>query len=216
MSTCRPFFSVIITTFNRANLITRAINSLIAQIETDWEAIIVDDESTDNTCLHLLPYLSLYPKIKYVRQKHLGVALSKNTGIFSAQGRFITFLDSDDEYYPSHLLLRKEIFIQNPSVKFLYGGVKIIGNQYVPDRFNYNKKIKLSKCAIGAAFFIDRRTAISLNGFNDISLGTDADLFDRAQIAGIPMMKVNKATYIYHHEVENSITNGIKLKFQRT
>ena len=52
-----PFFSVIITTYNRANLLIKALDSLICQTENDWEAIIVDDESKDNTYLKVLPYL---------------------------------------------------------------------------------------------------------------------------------------------------------------
>ena len=58
-----PFFSVIITTYNRASLLKRALDSLIAQTETDWEAIIVDDGSIDNTAFAVLPYLAKGSKI---------------------------------------------------------------------------------------------------------------------------------------------------------
>jgi glycosyltransferase involved in cell wall biosynthesis len=53
----QPFFSIIITTYNRAHLISRALDSLVSQTEKDWEAIIVDDESTDDTYSLVLPYL---------------------------------------------------------------------------------------------------------------------------------------------------------------
>lgn len=202
-----PFFSVIIATYNRATLITRALNSLISQTENDWEAIIVDDESTDDTYYRISPYLESYSKIQYIKQSHRGEALSKNTGIYSSTGKFITFLDSDDEYDYMHLEYRKTILMQNPYLQLLYGGVKIIGNQYVPDRFNFEKKINLNNCVIGGTFFIDRNIAISLDGFRNILIGADADFFDRAKKARVNIMKVNRSTYVYHHETEDSITN---------
>lgn len=200
---------MIITTYDRAHLITRALNSLISQTEKDWEAIIVDDESTDDTYSRILPFLEGYSKIFYIRQPHKGEAAAKNTGIRSATGRFITFLDSDDEFNPKHLEFRKTVLLQNPDVKFLYGGVKIIGNQYVPDRFNNEIKINLNNCVIGGTFFIERDTVISMMGFKDILVGTDADLFDRAKNRGTKMMEVFPPSYIYHHETEDSITNRL-------
>ena len=82
----RPFFSVIISTFNREILLMRALNSLISQTEEDWEAIVVDDESTDQTHTQILQLLKAYPKIKYIKRSHGGEALAKNTGISSATG----------------------------------------------------------------------------------------------------------------------------------
>lgn len=208
-SLSRPFFSVIIATYNRSGLITRALNSMISQTEKDWEVIIVDDGSNDDTYSVILPYLELYSEISYIKQAHSGEAASKNKGIWSATGRFVTFLDSDDEFSIMHLESRKAVLIQNPSVKFLYGGVIIFGNKYVPDRFNYKKKVNLDNCVIGGTFFIDRNIAISLNGFRDILVGADADLFDRAKKAGTAMMEVSQPTYFYHHETEDSITNKL-------
>jgi glycosyltransferase involved in cell wall biosynthesis len=205
----QPFFSVIITTYNRAILLKRALDSLILQTESDWEAIIVDDESTDNTHLQILPYLLSNPKIKYYPKEHSGESFSKNYGISHSTGRFITFLDSDDEYKPVHLQSRKDILKREPSTKFLYGGVKIIGNQFVPDRFDMTKKIRLSECVIGGTFFVDRNLLSELNGFRDIMLGTDADLFDRASKKGIQMKETKIPTYVYHHENEDSITNTL-------
>jgi len=202
-----PFFSIIITTYNRTHLLKRALNSLIPQTEEDWEAIINDDGSTEDTYSKITPCLRQYPKIKYFKKAHSGEASSKNTGISLSRGKFISFLDSDDEYNPYHLESRKTILVQNPAVNFLYGGVKIIGNQFVPDRFNPEKKISLNNCVIGGTFFIERNILATLNGFRNIYLGTDADLFDRAKKARLVMMETKLPTYIYHHEVQDSITN---------
>jgi glycosyltransferase involved in cell wall biosynthesis len=204
-----PFFSVVIATYNREKLLPRALNSLFSQTEKNWEAIIVDDESTDQTYVRILPYLGLCPNLRYIQQAHSGEPITKNTGIWAATGKFVTFLDSDDEYAPSHLESRKTILLQHPEVKFLYGGATILGNQYVPDRFDQSKKINLNNCAIGGTFFVEKDLLISLNGLKNIYLGTDADLLDRAKNAGIHVLETKLPTYIYHHETEDSITNKI-------
>jgi glycosyltransferase involved in cell wall biosynthesis len=205
----QPYFSVIITTYNRLPLLIRAISSLIGQTEQDWEAIIVDDESTDDTHLRLLPYLRTYDKIRYFRKTHSGDPLSKNTGIWASRGKFITFLDSDDEYEPTHLQSRKNLLVYNPTTEFLYGGAKITGNPNVPDRFNPAVSIDLRNCSIGGTFFIERKVMFALNGFKNILLGADADLFERAQQSQVVMQEANLPTYIYHHETHDSITNLI-------
>ncbi len=202
-----PFFSVIIPTFNRKATISRAINSLLAQTETDWEAIIVDDGSTDDTYYELRPLLDQFENIKYLKQKNRGAAGSKNTGIQHAKGVFFTFLDSDDEYERTHLASRKKIIIENPGLQFLSGGLKIIGSPFVPDRFDATKQVHIDKCEIGGTFFIEKQLLYSLKGFNDILLGEDSDLFDRVAATGVSMIKTNLPTYIYHRETEGSVTN---------
>jgi glycosyltransferase involved in cell wall biosynthesis len=202
-----PFFSIIITTYNRSAIIKRALNSLLLQTEDDWEAIIIDDGSTDDTGLTILPYSTSDKRIKYFLRPHKGEAISKNTGMCLSSGRYISFLDSDDEYEPNHLSSRKKIFLSNPEIKFLHGGAKILGNQFVPDRFDNTRRINLSDCIIGGTFFIERDLLISLRGFRKIYLGTDSDLYDRAKEINQPIMEILLPTYIYHHETEDSITN---------
>lgn len=202
-----PMFSVIIATYNRAGLLERALKSLSGQSEKDWEGIIADDESTDDTYARILPFLKADNRIKYFRKKHSGEAHTKNYGIRMSSGRYITFLDSDDEYHRDHLASRKRILMQNPGISFLYGGVEILGNQYVPDRNDPSRPIHLKDCIIGGTFVISRETLMSLEGFRNIKLGPDSDLFERALKKEIPMMKLDLPTYIYHHENPDSITN---------
>ncbi len=214
-SSIHPFFSVVIATYNRSHLIKRALDSLIKQTEADWEALIIDDGSTDNTYESVSSYLSAYQKIKYLKINHHGMIYAKNKGIHISSGKYITFLDSDDEYHPNHLEYRKNILLSNPEIRFLYGGAKIIGNQYVPDKNNPSEMIHLDKCAIGGTFVIERNTLLSLKGFKEEILGADADLFERALMALVPMNKCNKPTYIYHHENPDSLTNQMFKKFQQ-
>lgn len=207
-----PFFSVIIATYNRGRLLQNALKSLISQTTDDWEAIVVDDESYDDTYSQIMPYLRTYKQIRYFRKEHSGCAMSKNAGISLAAGKYITFLDSDDEYEMNHLESRKKILEEHPSVQFLHGGVKIIGNQFVPDRFDFEKSVNLDDCVIGGTFFIEKNTLGTLEGFKKISLGEDADLYERAKNSGISIKTTLLPTYIYHHESIDSITNMLHQK----
>ena len=204
-----PFFSVIITSYNRATLLKRALDSLLGQTEKDWEAIVINDGSTDHTHFVVQPYLKRNRNIIYIRQKSMGATLSKNQGILHAKGKFVTFLDSDDEYSPVHLATRKALLIKNNEVEFVYDGTKVIGSEYVPDRHNYQRMVHLSTCAVGGTFFIEKRMALLLNGFTEMPLGSDGDLFERACNMGINMLKTEIPTYIYHRETLNSITNNL-------
>ena len=202
----QPFFSVVITTYNRKLLLKRALQSLIQQTETDWEAIIIDDGSTDNTEFEIKPFLN-DNRLQFVYQKNTGYSLAKNSGIFLAKGKYITFLDSDDEYLLNHLETRKEILAQHPEINFLYGGLSVIGNEYVPDRFDNHKLIHLNDCVIGGTFFIKKELALSLNGFRDIAMGSDAEFFERVGAIGSVIQKTSIPTYVYHRENPDSLTN---------
>lgn len=93
--------SVIIPTYNRQDKILRAVNSIINQTYTNWEVIIIDDGSTDNTQNILTPYL--WEKIKYFFQKNAWVSSARNFWITKAIWEYITLLDSDDEFLPKKL-----------------------------------------------------------------------------------------------------------------
>lgn len=204
-----PFFSVVITTYNRAQLLKRAILSLLNQTINDWEAIIIDDGSTDNTSTFIAPLLLQFPQIKYHLQKSSGATEAKNKGIELSTGQFITFLDSDDEYEKEHLERRKSILLQNAQISFLHGGVKVVGNPFVPDRFNYNQNIHLSQCIVGGTFFIKSSILKEEAAFHNIPLGSDADFFEQIKASGYLIHKTEYPSYVYHRETVNSITNNL-------
>ena len=160
-----PFFSVIITTFNRAKQIENALSSLLNNNERDWEAIVVDDGSSNNTFEILRNHIKKDNRIRYIYQNNQGPALAKNTGILASSGSVITFLDSDDEYKKDHLAVRKEIFYHDDSIDMLHGSVEIAGNPFVPDENDKTSMIHLNDCVIGCTFFIKKDKMIELNGF---------------------------------------------------
>jgi len=96
-----PQFSVVIPAYNRESSILAAIESVRAQEITDWEIIVVDDGSTDQTADRVESLVD--DRIRLIRQKNRGGSAARNTGIDAARGQFIAFLDSDDVWLPHHL-----------------------------------------------------------------------------------------------------------------
>ena len=95
-----PRVSVVIPTYNRQDLVTEAIESVLTQTFSDFEIIVVDDGSTDETSSRMKAYEG---RVTYHVQKNQGVAAARNAGIRLARGEFVCFLDSDDLWEPSKL-----------------------------------------------------------------------------------------------------------------
>lgn len=199
--------SVILTVYNRELFLSRSIDSLINQRFSNWELIAIDDGSTDNSLKVLRSYEEDFPNIKILHQENQKIAQSRNRGIFFSSGKYITFLDSDDEYEKSHLLKRVEYMNENPEIDILYGGVNIIGNQFVRDKDNPDNFIHLSNCFIGGTFFGKRNVFLELGGFRDLEYSEDSDLILRAKNK-FNVEKFDLSTYIYHRELSDSLTNS--------
>lgn len=97
----QPTFSVIIPTYNRSEFIQRTIESVLGSENPDFELLVVDDGSTDNTAEVIGKIKD--PRLIYIHQNNQERGKARNTGIAHSRGRYITFLDSDDIFYPSHL-----------------------------------------------------------------------------------------------------------------
>ena len=149
----QPEVSVILTVFNRAQYLKKCINSLLRQSYKNWELIAIDDGSKDNSFEVLKEYHLNYPGMVIIRHENMKLPLSRNKRIVVSKGKYITFLDSDDEYAQDHLSKRVEYLNNHPEVDMIRGGVDIIGNQYVRDKNNPLKLIHLSECTVGATFF---------------------------------------------------------------
>ena len=111
-----PQVSIIIPTYNRADTIMRAVDSVLAQTFSDWELIIVNDGSTDNTAELLT---GLDSRIKIINQPNGGVTTARNTGLRHASGEFFAFLDSDDQWRNYHLELCLTFFNAHPQAKLV-------------------------------------------------------------------------------------------------
>lgn len=116
-----PEVSVIIPTYNRSNLLRRAIDSVRKQSFHKWELIVVDDASDDDTENVVREYGDA--RISYLRQvENMGAPAAKNRGIHSARGEWIAFLDSDDEYSVDKLSRQLDAARSNPGADVVYAG----------------------------------------------------------------------------------------------
>lgn len=96
-----PAVSVIIPLYNKQRELPAAIRSLLSQSFADWQAVIVDDGSTDSSVDVLRRFSD--PRIRLVRQANAGVAAARNRGIAEARAELVAFLDADDEWMPDYL-----------------------------------------------------------------------------------------------------------------
>ena len=114
MSTQLPLVSVIIPTFNRGWVVREALDSVLEQDYRNFELIVVDDGSTDDTGSILSSYGQ---RLKVITQPNRGVSAARNRGIAAARGDLIALLDSDDYWLPKKLAVQVEFFRQHPAVE---------------------------------------------------------------------------------------------------
>lgn len=109
-----PLFSVVIPVFNRSKVIGVAIKSVLSQGCQDFEIVVVDDGSKDDTCAAVESFGD--PRIRLIRQANSGGSAARNRGIDAAEGRYIAFLDSDDKFLPTHLGAMLDLLQQGPKI----------------------------------------------------------------------------------------------------
>jgi glycosyltransferase involved in cell wall biosynthesis len=112
-----PTVSVVIPAYNQAQYLTEAIQSVLAQTYRDFEIIVVDDGSTDDTPIVAKQFSDA---VRYVRQDNQGLAGARNTGIHQAQGKYIGLLDSDDQWLPAFLETMMALIEQHPDATVYY------------------------------------------------------------------------------------------------
>jgi len=203
-----PSVSVILATYNRAELLPRALNSVLNQSFNDWECIIVDDGSEDKTFEVVEEYLNKDNRFRYIKHSNKKPPLTFNTGIQASVGKFVTFLGSDDEYKTNHLQLRYDFMINNSKVDLIQGGLEIIGHPFVKDKDDLTKEIHISECKVGGTFFGKREVFFELGGFRNLKYADDVDFWERSE-KKFNLVDVDYPTYVYYRNTPDSICNSI-------
>ena len=121
-----PRFSIIIPTYNRAALIAETLNSVSAQTFQNWECIVVDDGSTDNTKEVIENLAHQDPRIRYIYQENAERSVARNNGIRNANGEWICFLDSDDLYETNHLQQLHDCLMGQKEPGFYFTACKML------------------------------------------------------------------------------------------
>ncbi len=166
--------SVIIPTYNRKHTLSRAIESIISQTIKPLEIIIVDDGSDDGTREWIKQE---YPFIQYLNQNNSGVSASRNRGIFSANGNWIAFLDSDDEWIPEKLERQLSILRSDKEAVFCHTNEIWIRNGTRVNQMKKHEKYGgyifekcLDMCRISPSSSIIKKEVFDHIGYFDESL----------------------------------------------
>lgn len=159
-----PFFSVIIPVFNAELTIVECVQSVLAQTFVDFEIIIINDGSNDETKTLLEDFCKVFSKIKIFHQDNQGVSSARNVGLTLSAGEYIAFLDADDFWYPNKL---NEYYVsikkQQPDV--LYSNYTLVhrksrGERLVQSPLQLNRALLLQKNWIGMSTAVVRRSAL--------------------------------------------------------
>jgi glycosyltransferase involved in cell wall biosynthesis len=122
-----PTFSIVITTYNRARIVCRCIDSCLAQSTTDFEIVVVDDGSADDTAAALGERYD-DPRLRIVaHESNRGINPSRHTGVANAQGEWVVVVDSDDELLPEALERLREL------IEGLPDGVRVLRSRQLHD-----------------------------------------------------------------------------------
>lgn len=127
-----PKVSIILPTYNHAYFLPQAVQSVLKQTLQDFEIIVVDDGSTDNTREVIEEYAD--GRLKYVYQENQGLAASRNAGLRIAQGECVAFLDADDIFLPPKLEVQMDWLEAHPTYGMVLSGYNIIDEQGKPIR----------------------------------------------------------------------------------
>jgi glycosyltransferase involved in cell wall biosynthesis len=207
-----PEVSVLTATFNREKLLPTCIESVTNQTFKNWEHIIVDDGSSDDSMQVIRKYMRSDSRIRYSLHSNRGQSLSLNVGLMMAAGTYVCILDSDDYYLPNHIESRLNYLKANPEIDFLHGGIVVIGDEYVIDTTNSSRKIHLSECSVNGSFFGKTEAFKAVGGYRDIVYGNDTDLMSRIEAQCFIVQKLEAPEYktMVYCRNEDSITKQVE------
>lgn len=130
-----PFVSVLMPVYNGGEYLSTAIDSILNQTYTDFEFLIIDDGSTDNSLSIIKQYQQKDDRIRIiVNDTNKGLVYSLNTGFDQARGKYIARMDADDISVPNRFQMQVDFMEQHPHISVLGTQIKIIGNSYIPRR----------------------------------------------------------------------------------
>lgn len=209
--------SIIMPSYNTAQYIRQSIQSVLAQTYLNWELIIVDDCSSDNTENVVSVFLN-DNRIKFLKnERNSGAAVSRNRALREARGKWIAFLDSDDLWEPEKL--EKQIaFMEENNYKFTYTDYRIrLNGELLPYVYTGPKKITAHKlknyCYFSTITVMYDREYVGLVQIADIKKNNDYALWlkviEKTLCYRFPMCL---SVYVKH---DNSISSGSKIKLIR-
>lgn len=206
-------FSIIIPTYNRAAFLSKAIDSVLAQTYSDWEMIIVDDGSTDNTSEIVGRYTDT--RIRYIYQANAERSAARNNGIMHATGEYVCFMDSDEYIDSNRLESLYDSIHKEGRVACYYTDIRFEGRETYIRKGKYFSfpinKDDLINFIIGAPQICCATDILREYQFNSaLSIGEDMELLFRIT-AYYPLIYVpNQATVVEFEHEGRSVANHSK------
>ncbi len=212
--------SVVIPAYNVSKTIAETLNSLLAQTYEDFEVIIVNDGSTDNTVEIVTNFCD--SRIKLISQENTGVSAARNRGVSCANGEYLSFLDADDIWMPDKLKEQVEALEENPEAAVAYSWTKLIdisGNTIDTMQPNYSGRVysqllQENFLHSGSNVLIRRDAFVRVGGFNEsMSHSEDYDCFLR--LAKIYPFAVVKKPHVWYRIYSGSTTSQALLEHEQ-
>lgn len=216
--------SIIIPTYNRANLLPIAVQSVIDQTYQNWELVIVDDGSIDNTKEVVSAFNE--PRIKYIYQKNAGVAAAMNTGFQNASGDYFAWLDSDNYYHRGTFQTVIDAFEKRDGdtsanttpIDVVYGNVELTDGEKIVKTFKPRPFISYvtvllhtsGSVPVQPAVFFKGHYFADVNGFNTAyRIAGDIDFWVKV-LKLKPNLKYIDQTFGYYLIDDKAISQGLK------
>lgn len=176
----QPLISIIVPCYNQAQYLPEALDSVLAQTYPNWECVIVNDGSPDNTDEVACRYCDMDKRFKYLKQINSGVSMARNNGIKLSHGEYILPLDGDDMIAPTYCEKAIYHFLQFPETKLVYCKAEFFGDNKEPwnlPEYRYDEFI-WSNCIFNSAFYkrVDYDKTIGYNP-NMVKGGEDKDFW---------------------------------------
>ncbi len=155
-------FSIVIPAYNYAHTLERAVTSVLNQSVDDWELLVIDDGSTDNTAEVLEALVSAHKdQFQWISQQNEGLSAVRNKGIDNTTGDYLVFLDADDELEKDALKMIGRAVQENPQAALLIGGYTSV-SEHRPDKYHRPRPLRHSrKLKRVEMFLISKKLSIS-------------------------------------------------------
>ena len=204
-----PAVSVVMPTHNRARYVGEAIESVLAQSFRDWELLVVDDGSEDDTRSVVARFL-VDPRIRYLHQSNRGAPAARNAGIRASRGSFIAYLDDDNVWYPDFLKKAVDVLATRPEISLAYGALVTDIHNFHQERIlwkNFDRALLETGNYIDTNVMVHRRSLVDAAGGGDESLKSLEDWelvlrYTRTE----PAAAINVLAAYYRHCDDTRIT----------
>lgn len=220
----QPLISVIIPAYNAEKYLKEALDSVLSQTYQNWECIIIDDGSTDDTQKIVQDYITQDKRFIYFFQKNQGLSAARNSGIKIAKADYIAFLDSDDIWLPIHIeSLQKAMIQYNPDMVFsyaygLYGKnfstKPVCGNAqeklkegYIKGQYRESIELFLEGSKATPSFtLLKKNTLVKNNNFSYHKKAEDFHTWLKLLLNNCTFYNINQPTG-YYRVLENSMSS---------